>query len=251
MPAGYLSCEEMIRGVLSWIGVCVLSAAATAADEKTNSLTALQQDVEKKSADWNTQATGLEKRLSQLLPCDARVKTAIDDVNRASAARIASLTSYLQAVNANVKNEIEIVKGLQNGNVAAAEWQSRVTEIQQEEAALNERASALGESAKRRASLTEPQKNLIEIVELRKQLAGNADQRKAQSAALASLLQNLLEADQARAAALDAELKAVAAEGGQWSSYYAARTTRAQAECSVINPGGPAPRAQQPNRKQP
>jgi len=82
------------------------------AQQQPDSLTALQQAAEQRTSEWDGLARTLEGKIARMLPCDARVRTTIEEVNRASDARLAALGKYLkpprpkQAQHLNSRQEL-------------------------------------------------------------------------------------------------------------------------------------------------
>src|SRR5215813_13950571 len=62
-----------------------------------SALPSLEQSARQRAADWMRLADDLEGSLARMLPCDPRVTVAINEVMRASDARLATLSDYLQA----------------------------------------------------------------------------------------------------------------------------------------------------------
>ena len=65
----------------------------------------LRDKAEKSAAAWQTLADGLDARTSRLLPCDSKMKAAIDEVSRASEARMTALLEYLREATAGYVKE--------------------------------------------------------------------------------------------------------------------------------------------------
>ena len=93
------------------------------------------------------------------------------------------------------------------------------------------------------------------IAEQYRSLEKQSQERGASRGRLIDDLRDLLQASQARQAAVDERLKTVSVEGQRWSAYYTARQARAQVECALVNPGAAAappaiPRPAPPAKKQ-
>src|SRR5882672_3557372 len=103
----------MVRTIRLWM-VCVGLAVTGAgwAQEPANALTSFQQNAAKRSAEWNTLAANLEQRVARLLPCDRLIRSAVDEVGRASEARIVALTTYWLAVSGKSKNQADAIRRL-------------------------------------------------------------------------------------------------------------------------------------------
>jgi hypothetical protein len=223
-----------------------LAASARAQVNSADPLAALQVVAEKRSADWDTLARGLEVKLARMLPCDPRARTSIEEVSRASDARLTALGQYLQASAAQAKADVaRIQRLLAEQESAAKDVEIEKAEADQERAAIEGRASDLAESSKRRPSLAEAQKKLAEIAAMTRERTARAQEEVARRQALASALRQIGEAYQVRQKAIEMELSALVIETSRWGEYYAARMARAQTECSVTNPTGPPQRKKQ------
>jgi len=242
---------RVVRGYQLWSAIAACLAAAgvlCAQDSGANSPAALQDTAAKRTAEWNTLTTGLELRLARLLPCDARARTSIDEVIRASDARIMALTSYWNRISADSKTQVEAIRGLLTQEEGNAEYETQDrTGAQLDIEAASAQAAALGPSLRQLPALADPQKNLDALVQDYRTLAAQAQERETSGAQLLVDLRALLKASQERQSAIEEHMKAIGAEAQRWSGYYAARQARAQIECSITNPGaGPAPAAPRP-----
>jgi septal ring factor EnvC (AmiA/AmiB activator) len=239
-----------------WIGFLWMFAALVAGaqdkpaqdkptgDKPVGLFPSLQQNVEKRTAEWDTLANNLEIRIGRLLPCDPRVRAGVEEVSRASEARIVALTEYWLAVSAASKTQTEAVKRLlAQEDASAAERKTDQAEAEQERVAVNAQLTDLGESVPRLPSLAAAQKALDGLVQSSAQAAAQAAERGQSAERLSQELRDLLAAAQARQTAIDNAMKALAAEGLRWSGYYLSRQARAQTECVITNPSGAAPAA--------
>ena len=231
----------MIRIVCLWLaGAAVL----TAQEKPASALGAWQQVAEKAAANSDALAKGLEAKIARLLPCDPRVRSAIEEVNRASEVRMAALRAYLEALAAQAKEDSDAVKQLiAYWDALAIEMKSDSAEAEQQRVGIEGQLLELGESAKQRAALEGAQKTLAQIAAVARQLAIHDQDQTGKVNALGGLLKNLDAAYQARQTALKNEMAALDAEGARWAEYYSARLARAQIECSLTKqiPANPAP----------
>jgi hypothetical protein len=238
--------------------LCIFAAVALLAQDKpaqdkpAGLFPTLQQNVDKRTGEWESLANGLEGRIGRLLPCDARVRTAIDEVSRASEGRIVALTEYWLAVSAASKTQAEAVRRLlAQEEVGAGDRKTDLADAEQERIAVNAQLTDLGESAKRLPSLAAAQKALEGLAQSSAKMATLATERGQSAERLSQELRDLLAATQARQTAIENAMKALAAEGLRWSGYYSSRQARAQTECTITNPGGAtAPRAPAQGKKQ-
>jgi hypothetical protein len=226
--------KNMARIVRLWI---LAAAVVVGQDKPADPLAALEQTAEEKTKEWETLAAGLEARLSRFLPCDPRVQSAIEEVSRASDARVTAVGQYFEGAIAKAKNQAEGAKGMLAVQGAfEKEWDAERAEAEQRAAAIEKQTSELGQSAKRLASLGDAQKALDGIAETTRQRLAQAGRRLDQAAALGGILRDLVAAYQARQNGLESEASALAAEGERWGAYYSARLARAQTECAITKP---------------
>jgi len=216
--------------------------AAAPPSEPQQKLATLQQAVAKTTADWSTLANSLETRISRMLPCDPRMRTAIEEVSHASDVRMTTLLQYIQAAALDAKQQTEVAKRLLDEQESfKAVWNNELVQTQQEKSGVDAQISDLEESAKRRPALGDAQKTIAVLGGAETQRTAQASDANNRAANLPDLLRNLFVADQARQAAFEAEVKAVTLERVRWGVYYGARLSRAQAECTVTDPAAAAP----------
>jgi hypothetical protein len=226
------------------------AAAVMAQNPPAPALASLAQTARQKAADWDTLAQALDASISRLLPCDPKGPAAIEEVSRASDARLTALADYLQAATQQASRDTEAAKRvLASSGSLAAGLEAEKNEITQEQADIDSEFANLVESAKNRASLGTPKDALQEI---RSDLQKRADLiqsgAKGQES-LAPALRALITAAEAREAAWKEVAAAYEAERSRWKAYYAARLARAQTECSIIKgaaPARPASKGKQP-----
>ncbi len=234
--------------------LCVLGAALLEAQDKpVSTLAALQQDADKKAKEWDVLARGLETKIARLLPCDGRVRSAIEEVGRASEARLTSLREYLEAAAAKAKDDAAATQRLiANQAALITEMTIERTEAEQVRNGTEGQLAALAGIVSRRPALDEAQNSLASITGTLRQRATQAQQQSSRSDALAGLLQELDVAYQSRLKALDTEIGALAAETARWSEYYILRSARSQTECTITNMTvtvSPAPRPAQGKKR--
>jgi len=237
-------------------GLFVLMTAAAAAaqdkpdkpDKPADAPLSLQELAAKKSAEWDALAGSLEAKLARMLPCDARVQTSIEEVSRASEARLTALGQYLKDAAAQAKSEAEAARtALADQELTARDMESERAEAEQERAAVEAQLADLGESAKHREILEGARQKLEAIASVVRQRVAAADQQAERRAALTASLQDLVAAYDARQHALEGGIVAAEREAVRWTEYYSARQARAQTECSITNQ---APSRPQQKKKQ-
>ena len=225
---------------MRFLALSILGAAALAAqDQAAGTLSTLQQTAEKRAAEWDALARGLDAKISRMLPCDPRVRTTIDEVTRASQTWLAAYSQYLAAAANRARDDADGLKSVSDAQASfAAQLASERAETDQERAGIEGQMAALGESAKRRTALAESQKTLAGIADLTQRRGEQAQQVAARSDSLKASLADLGAAYQARAAALQNQGTALDSEFARWRDYYTARLARADTECAVTNPTG-------------
>ena len=221
-----------------------------------SSLAELQQSVSQRTAEWNTLATNLELRVARLLPCDPQARAAIGEVSRASEARSVALTSYWTVASLQSKTQVEAIRRLlSQEEERVGDWVVDASQAQTDIAFAAGLKTSLASSASQAPAWANPQKELDAIAEQYRLLGKQAQDRAAAHGRLIEDLRGLLNASQARQAAIDERVRTVSVEGQRWSAFYAARQARAQSECFLINPAAaagqsavprPAPAAAQP-----
>ena len=240
---------RMIRlCMVSWLAV----TGAAWAQEPANALATFQQNAAKRSAEWGTLTANLEQRVARLLPCDPRVRGAVEEVGRASEARIAALTTYWMAVSGKSKNQTDAIrKLLAQGEARKDEWTTDRTEAEQERATVAEQSGFLAVSVNRQPALARAQRALTAATQAMGQIETQVRDRETAGEQLVGELRDLLTASQARQGAIEAQLKFISAEGTRWSAYYAARRARAQTECAITKGGAAAAGAPAAPRRAP
>lgn len=223
--------------------ICVLTAAAALAQNAPPaSLAALEQTARQRAADWEKLSQALEGSLVRLLPCDPKINAGINDVSRASEARLAALTAYLQAALQQASQDAgDAKRAAAAGDVLASDLSVERADVAQEQAGVNGQLTNLDQSAKRRASLEDPQKTLRQIAALVQQRADLTQTAAGSQTGLTAALREAADASAAREQALREMLAASDTERGRWNGYYAARLTRAQTECAITRGTLPAP----------
>lgn len=232
----------MIRSVSAWVLLAV-ARCACAQDQPvpakpSNALASLRQTAEKTGAAWEALAKGLGTKIERLLPCDPNSRAAVEEVSRASEARVAALSAYLKAAAAKAKEDTEAAKRVLEAQAAlSGGWNTERAEADQDRAAVEAQAADLKESMRIRGSLAGAEQVLLEIEKMIKERAAKADDQAGRKDTINSLLGDLVVAYHDRQTALENESAAADVEGARWAAYYTARLSRAATECSIINPG--------------
>ena len=213
-------------------------AVAHAQEKPADPLDPLRQKAEQAAVDWEALAKGLESRIATLLPCDPKSRAAVEEVSRASDARLSTLSAYIKAAAAKAKSDTDTAKRILAAQAAiTGGWNTERDEAQEQQASIEAQVADLKESMRKRGSLSGAEQVLTEIATMVKARATHADEHAGSREAINSLLGNLVVAYQDRQTALENESTLLDAEIARWNSYYIARVARAVTECSIINPG--------------
>ena len=236
----------LISGLILAAGISPIAAPA-------QQQAAPETNLDKLTSEWYALANSLEGRVTRMLPCDPRVRTAIDEVSRASSARTAALNGYWQSRSAQSKAQVEVLHKLQSSLIDdPAEWKTDAVDAQQEQAAAEGMAAELAASATRRPALSAAVTPLNVVNRQSADLAKLAADRESSGAALSPAILDVLAAAEARQTAIEAAQKTAAAESARWTAYYANRLARAQTECAITGQAPrPAPRPAPPSAPPP
>lgn len=209
------------------------------------------QIAEKRTADWSVLASNLEQRVARLLPCDARVRTAIEEVSRASETRFTALNAYWQEAAKLSRSQADAARKLiaENGE-READRKADLTDSGQEQTRLAAQTSDLRDSARQQAALANAARALNGVSQNAAAATKQAATREDAWANVNTNLKELITAAESRQTAIENELKALATENTRWTAYYAARIARAQLECTITGAAAdPAPASRPPARK--
>jgi hypothetical protein len=188
----------------------------------------------KRAAEWEALAKALDSKIARMLPCDPRAKGAIEEVSRASEARLAAIGEVLKMALAQANADTERVRAaLAAEDASLREVETERADSEQERIAVDSQLADLTASAKRREGLDEARKKLAEIAAITTSRVNQAEDQFQLRATLDISLRDLMAAGHARQVAIQNEQAALAAEASRWSDYYAARLARAQVECSI------------------
>jgi hypothetical protein len=224
--------DRMIQLAMVCVGLAVTGTAW--AEQPATALTSFQQNASKRNSEWITLTTNLEQRLARFLPCDPRIRSAIEETSRASEARITALTTYWMAVSGKSKSQLEAIRRVTAQEEGRkGDWSIDRTEAEQERAAVTEQVGFLAISVNRSPGLGDAQGALAAAAKAMVQAETQVQDRQNSGDQFATELHELLTAGEARQNAIETELRIISAEGPRWSAYYSARQARAQTECSI------------------
>jgi hypothetical protein len=219
-------------GVLA--AACVFSQGGSPQDTPAVSVISPRETAAKREAEWESLAKGLDAKIARLLPCDPRAKSAIEEVSRASEARLAALSEALKVALVQAQADTERVRltlTAEDETLRAAEVERADSE--QEQVAIDGQLADLTASAKGREDLEGARRKLAQIATFAAARTKVAEEQIQARTTLDISLRDLLETYRARQAALENEQAALAVETSRWSEYYVERLGRAQMECSV------------------
>ena len=201
-------------------------------------LAAAQQTAQRTAKDWMMLAQGLDEQLAPLLPCDPKARRTIQDVSRASDARVAALAAYLRLAATQAADQTTGARRLLAAEESRApEAADERTDAALERSAVEAHVANLTFSSSARPGLNDAQGPLGQITEIVSRRSVQADQHASERDRGVAALRDLVAADQAREAALKEETAAFQTEAARWNTYYTVRLARAQAECSSIGGG--------------
>ncbi len=230
--------------------MCCLAAgfasaqAPAAIDPTARDPAALQQTVTQKTQEWSMLADALEAQIIKLLPCDPKAVAAINQVSKASDARLTAISSYLDDANQRATIQLETVKKLLSSAIAAeTDLTAEKEDLAAERAGINGQIINLSESAKGKAAFA-PAQDQLKQISLEEQKRGDAlDSASSHQAPSADALRELAAELETRQSAQGDVRKTFEKERAAWNAYYAARLARAQTECSITQ-GTARPRTQ-------
>lgn len=242
-----LGCRCLIA--LALVGA---AASVSAQDRPLSTPSDAAQTAEKRTNEWSILASNLEQRVARMLPCDPRVRTAIEEVSRASGARFLALNAYWQEIAKRSNDQAEMAhKLIADNDARLAEWKTDSADSEQEQVRVGAQSSDLRDAARQQAALAAAVQALNRISQNVASAVKQGVAREEASVQLDADLNQLITATQARQAAIEDELKALSMESTRWTAYYAARITRAQMECSITGSAGtgdPAPVPRTPKK---
>jgi len=218
--------------------------SAWAQEPASNPSEELAAAAEARGSEWSALAASLEQKVARMLPCDARVRSAIEEVSRASDARFAALVAVWRDAEAHAQEQTAIAGRLTaDSNASIDAWKAERAEAMQEQTQIAAQSSDLRASARVQPALSSASNALDGIAGTVATAAKLAGERELLGAAWKTNLADALKASEARQAAMENEIKALGAESARWNAYYAARIVRAQTECSLTgaSAGEPAP----------
>jgi hypothetical protein len=202
----------------------------------------LAQAADAKNAEWSTLAAGMEQRVARLLPCDARVRSSVEEVSRASDARFSALAAYWQDAAAQSQEQAAAAKKLladYDARVSAAKEDS--ADEEKERAYVSQQFLDVRKSAAQQWALSDAVNLLGPIALAKRDAAVRAVAREKLAEQSKDGLTEIAGAAEGRQRAIEKVRQALTTEGNRWREYYAARITRAQIECQLTGAAAAAP----------
>jgi hypothetical protein len=234
----------MIRSVSVFLALAI-TQSLVAQEKPAEPVSTLHQTADKTAAAWEALAKGLETKIARLLPCDPKSRAAVEEVSRASDARLVALFAYLKAAAAQAKSDTEAAKKVLAAQAAlAGGWNTERLEAEQERNTIESQIVDLKESMRKRGSLADAEQVLVELARMVRDRGAQAEEQSGRRDILNALLGDMAVAYQDRQTAAEGEAASLQVEGARWSAYYVARLSRATTECTIVNPG--AARKKQP-----
>jgi hypothetical protein len=232
----------MIR-IVCFCVVMAAAAAAQSAGQNTSgpaALAALAQTARQTKTDWERLAQNLDSSILALLPCDPKATAAITEVSKASDARLAATTAYLQEAARQAALQAAAARSvLASVEPLRPDLVIEKLDLAQEQLAVNGQIATLADplvssaDGQRRASFNGAQDALRQIAALEQQRSEAVDSATGHADSAAGAVRDTIAQLVAREAAMKGAQAAFEAEGSRWTAYYAARLARAQMECNV------------------
>lgn len=224
-----------IRSSISW---CVLLAAAGAHAFGQTSISDLEQAALSTNTAWFTLASSLDVRVARMLPCDAAATAAIEEVNRASTARLIALSAYLKAVTDQAATDVATARQIQREETAYLTGVgTERTDTEQERAGIETQINNLAESVLKKVSLTAASDELRQLETSVRERANMVTTHATAAEGSLKYFEDFAVALEQREIALRKIQTSLEEERTKWNGYYTARLARARVECSAMGGG--------------
>ncbi len=191
----------MYRVMLLTIVAAVMLPAQSATPIAT-----LRQGAEQKTQAWETLAKSLETRIRGLLPCDPKIAAAVEEVSRASDARLTAFSDYFRAVLAETSaRSAEAARLLDYQSHTGTQFlETEHAEGVEERAGIESQISQLLANPGRKTEIGEAEAALREVAALTDQRNLVMVQQSVRGDALNESLRALVSQSQAAEAAIKA-----------------------------------------------
>ena len=212
------------------VAIFLVSCSGTLWAQST--LSDLELGAKNAQQQWYRLASTLDARLTRMAPCDAAAAAAIDEIHKASTARIAALIAFTKGVTEQAAQDLAMARQIQRSESAyAAAMAAEKADTEQERAGVESQITNLAESVRKRISLTvasdELRKLEASIRDRAALVAAHVTATEAAQPRFAALVQAL----EKREGALKKQTGVLEEERDKWNGYYTARLGRAQVEC--------------------
>jgi hypothetical protein len=213
-------------------------AAVTLSAQSATAIATLRQSAEQKTQAWDSLAKSLEGKIRGLLPCDPKIATAVEEVNRASDARLTAFSDYFRAVLAETSARSAVAARFLDyqAHTGTQFLETEHAAGVEERAGIESQISQLLANPGRKTEIGEAEAAVREVAALTDQRNLVMVQQSVRGDALNESLRNLVSQLGAAEAAIKALAAAHSTEADRWRAYYVARLARVQAECLAINP---------------
>jgi hypothetical protein len=201
-------------------------------------LTDLDQAATKAHNDWFNLASDLDIRVARMLPCDAGATAAIEETGRAATARIIAMSTYARAAADQAAQDATTAREIQRSETARISGAGADrTDMDAERTAVQNQLTNLGESVRKKLTLTAAHDDLRIIEAMVRDRSNMVATSASVSESSLKLFEDLATSLEQREAALRKHLTALQDERTRWNGYYTARLARARIECSVTGIG--------------
>lgn len=201
-------------------------------------LPALEQAALNAHTAWFTLATGLDVRVARMQPCDAAATAAIEEVNRASTARLVALGTYIKAVADQAAKDLATARQIQRAETAyLTSVGTERTDTEQERAGIESQINNLADSVRKKVSLTAASEDLRQIETAVRERANLITTNASAAEGSLKYFEELALALEKRDAAIRRFIASIDEERTKWNGYYTARLARARVECSAMGAG--------------
>jgi hypothetical protein len=201
-------------------------------------LTDLDQAATKAHNDWFKLASDLDVRVARMLPCDAQATAAIEETGRAATARMVAMTAYTRAAADQAAQDVTAAREIQKTEAARITGApADRTDMEAERNAIQTQLTNLGESVRKKLTLTAAFDELRIIEAMVRDRMNMASTNASASGSAAKLFEDLATSLEHRETGLRKQVTALEDERLRWNGYYTARLARARIECSVTGIG--------------
>jgi hypothetical protein len=237
-----LTLATMVRFLRRLPNLCFLAAGVLAAPAYAQQPGPVaDSNLEQRTGEWLKLANSLESRITRMLPCDARIPSAIEEVSKASKGRMDARNEFWQAQADRSRAQIAALRELQTVlQTEASDATSDTIDAEQERSGVTAMSADLNASSSRKPVLAPAVNELNALARQSEELGKISADRGSNAAALGQQLLEVIAAAEARQSAIESEQQAIAVEGSVWASYYSARLARAQTECAITKQAPPA-----------